>query len=276
MRDFSPEEKLLRLIKGKRKSPFGPEELVMPKEEIEPEKKIKPETEEKKDISKKDEKAAPAEARKESKEAEKPLDKKAPPERIRVKLPAGVRTGLPKGPNFSSLLIYAGITAVAIFLLVSVIGLFTSGLNKEKQELQGLKALIASISKTAEEEAIRPGEAPPARKEEPVPEKAKPESGPSFDEYQKLLLQKDIFAAPVKEREKTALPEGPTLRELVQGLSLVGVIPGDEPQAIIEDKKNQQTLFLKKGDQIDGIEIREIQSGRVILGYGQETVTLSL
>lgn len=270
MGDFSPEEKLLRLIKGKRTSPFGPEELIKPEEAK------KPEIEEKEDISKKDEKPAPVEARKEAKEAEKPLKKETPPEQVKVKPPAGIRLRLPKGLNLSSLLIYIGIIAAAIFLLVSVIGLFSSPFDKEKQELQSLQALIASISKTAEEDPIRPQAPEAAQKEKPVPAKAEPESGPSFDEYQKLLLEKNIFAAPVQERKKTALPEGPTLRELVKGLSLVGVIPGDEPQAIIEDKKNQQTLFLRKGDQVEGIEVREIQSGRVILGYGEQTVTLSL
>jgi len=70
--------------------------------------------------------------------------------------------------------------------------------------------------------------------------------------------------------------EGPSLRDLIKDLSLVGIIPGDRPQVIIEDKRNGQTLFLQVGEMIDMIKIKEIQSGRVVLEIGDETITLSL
>ena len=64
--------------------------------------------------------------------------------------------------------------------------------------------------------------------------------------------------------------------DMVSEFRLVGIIPGDEPQAIIEDKKSGQTLFLKKGERLAEVVIKEISEGRVVLGYNEETITLSL
>ena len=56
----------------------------------------------------------------------------------------------------------------------------------------------------------------------------------------------------------------------------MGIVPGDEPQAIIEDKKSGQTFFLKEGEKILNMEIEKISTGKVLLNYDGETITLSL
>lgn len=257
--DLSPEEKLLNLIKGKRKSPFGPEEMISP----EPEKE--------KDVTKTD---TPGKGEKGVRK--EPSSEERPPKQIKAKPIERIKARFPKKQQLSFFVICLGVMAGAIFLSWLAVSVFTSPLHKEKQELQNLEALIASISKATEEEVLKPEgtEGPP--KEKLSPESAEPEPGPSFQAYQKLLTEKNIFTAPAGETKKSSVSEGPTLRELVKDLRLVGIVPGDEPQAIIEDKKNGQTLFLKKGEQIEGIEIRQIQDGRVVLGFGEETITLSL
>ena len=53
-------------------------------------------------------------------------------------------------------------------------------------------------------------------------------------------------------------------------------MPGEDPQAIIEDKRTGETLFLKRGEMINDIKIEVIGTGRVTLGYNEDTTTLSL
>lgn len=257
--DISPEERLLHLIKGKRKGLFGSGGITGP------------EAEKGKEVT---EKVAPD--KEEKKAGERPSSEEKPPKRIEPKPSKRFKTGFPKKQTVSFFVIFLVLAAGAIFLLWLVISLFSSPFHKEKQELQSLEALIASISKTTEEKTPGPERTEGPSQEKLSPESNEPEPGPSFTEYQKLLTEKNIFTPPVKEGEKPLVPEGPPLRELVKDLRLVGIIPGAEPQAIIEDKKNGQTLFVKKGEQIEGIEIKQIQEGRVVLGLGEETIILSL
>lgn len=272
-KDFSPEERLLHLIKGKRKGPLDSEEAERPgteeKKEISKEdEKIILSAEEKKTVSREDERVAPSEIKKQTEKEKRPPHEGKPPERVKTKLSKRPKVTF----NVRYLYILSG---VALLSLIAPF-IFSILSNKEKQELEGLERLVATVSEEARVEN------PPAKKvETPQEEKMPPESPEqkpevSFEEYQKLLLKKSIFAPPATDRKKSPVSEGPTLRELVKDLRLVGIMPGDEPQVIIEDKKSGQTLFLKKGEQIEGIEIKEIQSGRVILGYEEETITLSL
>lgn len=257
--DISPEERLLHLIKGKRKSLFGAGEITAP------------EAKKGKGIT---EKVAPD--KEEKKAGGRPSSEEKPPKRIEPKPSKRFRVRFPKKQTVSFFVIFLVLAAGAIFLSWLAISVFSSSFHREKQKLQSLEALIASISKATEEKTLKPEGTEGPSQEKLSSESAEPEPGPSFAEYQKLLTEKSIFTSPVKEREKSLVPEGPTLRELAKDLRLVGIIPGAEPQAIIEDKKNGQTLFLKKGEQIEGVEIKQIQEGRIVLGFGEETIILSL
>ncbi len=59
-------------------------------------------------------------------------------------------------------------------------------------------------------------------------------------------------------------------------IGLVGIIPGNDPQAIIEDKKSQQTYYLKKGQAVNGITVEDIDGGRVSLDCRGKKMTLLL
>lgn len=59
-------------------------------------------------------------------------------------------------------------------------------------------------------------------------------------------------------------------------VGLVGILPGAAPQAIIEDKKSQQTYYLKKGQTVNGITAEEISEGTVKLDYRGKKMTLLL
>ncbi len=67
-----------------------------------------------------------------------------------------------------------------------------------------------------------------------------------------------------------------TLNKLMANLSLMGIIGGKEPQAIIWDRKSKRTYYLKEGQYLDEIMIQEIKKGKVILKYKDETTELVL
>ncbi len=58
------------------------------------------------------------------------------------------------------------------------------------------------------------------------------------------------------------------LQEKVKTLKLVGISWGKDPVAMIEDKTNQQTSFLKVGDSINGVKVKAILIDRAILSHG--------
>ncbi|MBI1870423.1 MAG: hypothetical protein HYS07_04430 [Chlamydiae bacterium] len=99
----------------------------------------------------------------------------------------------------------------------------------------------------------------------------------SFDTYSKILEKRDIF--------KTIGPPPPVmtptersvgLSELVKNLSLSGIIPGDQPEGIVEDKSNGQVYYVKSGDRIGQLEVVEVTEGSLLLRYRDEEGQLTL
>ncbi|NQT89788.1 MAG: hypothetical protein HQ558_00850 [Candidatus Omnitrophica bacterium] len=249
--DFSPEERLLRLIKGKRQPDPAPKEAPahepVVKVSIEPE--IKPVLQEAK--------TEPAQGT------------TAQPEKRSAKGDKGAASRRPAFSfNMTSLYIIVGVVFL-MFLGFLVFGIFASN---DRQDFENLEKMVTAISQKVAAESPQAGLA--SGKEESPPAATGPKQ--SFNEYQKLLNEKNIFVAPVKRKKQAPAPEGPSLRELAKDMKLVGVMPGDDPQAIIEDKKNGQTIFLRKGDDLEGIKIKDILNDRVVLSRGEETATLSL
>jgi hypothetical protein len=103
------------------------------------------------------------------------------------------------------------------------------------------------------------------------------------------LLQEgfaDIFLPKPMNRKifKTVLPIAPKnihvalegRLNVVQDLVLVGLINDNGKKAILEDKKTQKTLFLKKDDIIEGLSLIEIRDSEVVLSDGKEQFNLTL
>lgn len=63
---------------------------------------------------------------------------------------------------------------------------------------------------------------------------------------------------------------------LSERFNLVGIIAGDNPQAVIEDKKAGKTYYLYKGASFNGTIVEDIENGRVILDCKGERVSLVL
>ena len=107
-----------------------------------------------------------------------------------------------------------------------------------------------------------------------IPEelKAKP-----FSYYAGLIAKKDLFKMTLevkKETPKALMQAGPL--ELLNNYSLSGVVSGESPQAIIEDKKSRKAYFLNKGQYLGEFRIEDIMEGKVILDFNGQKFELSL
>lgn len=95
--------------------------------------------------------------------------------------------------------------------------------------------------------------------------------------YIEEISKRDLFKAGLQKAEsKHAVPASLTFKELIKDFSLLGIVSGDKPQVIIEDKKLNKTYFLYKGDFLGEIKIEEIHPERVILEFRGERVSLFL
>ena len=110
----------------------------------------------------------------------------------------------------------------------------------------------------------------------PLREKETPMETKGYSYYLNRITGKRLFGSgsyvqtePREGMETTGEASGSTL-------GLVGVIPGNNPQAIIEDKKNQKTYYLIKGQSVDEIVVEDIGENKVMLEYKGKRMTLFL
>lgn len=108
-------------------------------------------------------------------------------------------------------------------------------------------------------------------------ENAMPIETKSYSYYSNKIAGKNIFGGGSYIQTESQMSETEPSTELSGGgLGLVGIIPGDNPQAIVEDKKSQKTYYLAKGQSINGITAEEINEDKVVLEYRGKRVTLFL
>jgi len=55
--------------------------------------------------------------------------------------------------------------------------------------------------------------------------------------------------------------------EQIKEINLVGIVSGDNPQAVVEDKKTQKTYYVSKNQFIGQFQVEDIQEGKIILSY---------
>lgn len=94
----------------------------------------------------------------------------------------------------------------------------------------------------------------------------------NYTYHSNKIAGKNIFSgSPYSQTEgaESEVESGPTL-------GLVGIVPGDNPQAIIEDTKNQRTYYLIKGQSVNEITIEDISEDKVTLDYKGKKMTLFL
>lgn len=105
-------------------------------------------------------------------------------------------------------------------------------------------------------------------------EKLKP-----VDQYLNTIRQRDPFTGTSSVQEEVV--EGPreptpqeTLQSMAQGLTVVGINRGAVPDAIIEDTAAKRTFFVKAGDKIKELTVKEIRHDTVVLTYQGEELEI--
>jgi hypothetical protein len=84
-----------------------------------------------------------------------------------------------------------------------------------------------------------------------------------YSYYSSQVEKRSIFSP--QEGETSAAAAGPTAEEISSNLSLIGIIAGDKPQAIIEDKKAGKSYFVYKAGTVGGARIIDILEDRVVM-----------
>lgn len=95
-----------------------------------------------------------------------------------------------------------------------------------------------------------------------------------FLHYLEMVQRRNIFSPITLKREKKPEIKQEQLQDMVSDYGLVGISFDDEPMAMIEDKTDNRTYFLHKGDSIGKFEIEDIQENKVILGFDGKKIEL--
>lgn len=113
-----------------------------------------------------------------------------------------------------------------------------------------------------------------AQKESGAPESIKSEQKP-YEFYLEGIKDKQIFATPAALQAANRPQSGVNV-DLGKDISLVGIIAGDNPQAVVEDKKTQKSYYLGIGQFIGEYQVVDIQEGKVIVNYRGQNFELYL
>ena len=98
-----------------------------------------------------------------------------------------------------------------------------------------------------------------------------------YEYYGSVIEKRDLFQAGLPTRGgPVANTSASTAEARFKDLTLVGIISGKNPQAIIEDKKDQKTYFLKTGESLGELRIEQILDEKVTLSYEGEQFDLML
>lgn len=94
----------------------------------------------------------------------------------------------------------------------------------------------------------------------------------TVDAYLKDIGNRQIFnnIAPEEPLKQANIIQA----DVVKDINLLGIISGDNPQAILEDKNTQKTYYLNKGQSISDFVVEDIKEGRVILNYKGQKLEL--
>ena len=91
----------------------------------------------------------------------------------------------------------------------------------------------------------------------------RPKIDVTINEAMAQVNRRNIFTfLPTKEEAASAVNVGPTL----SNFKLVGILWSDNPQAMIENSKEQKTYFVSKGDKIGDLDVKNILKDKVMLG----------
>lgn len=96
-----------------------------------------------------------------------------------------------------------------------------------------------------------------------------------LESYLSDVQNRQIFTV-LSVSQETEQPAIVMNMDLVKDLSLVGIISGEPPQAIIEDKKAQKTYTLTAGQSFGEFRLESIEEGKVLATYQGQKFELYL
>lgn len=86
-----------------------------------------------------------------------------------------------------------------------------------------------------------------------------------FEFYQQGTSNRQIFTSSGAQENVNAASAVNT--DIAKDINLVGILAGENPQAIIEDKKTLKTYYVTKGQFIGEMQVEDIQEGKIIINY---------
>jgi type II secretory pathway component PulC len=92
----------------------------------------------------------------------------------------------------------------------------------------------------------------------------KPEIKP-FESYLEGVKDRQIFNSVSSPEPEVQQDNVIASADLIRQLNLIGIIAGDSPQAVIEDKTTQKTYYLNRGQSFGEFQVEQITDGKVIL-----------
>ncbi|MDD5584488.1 MAG: type II secretion system protein N [Candidatus Omnitrophica bacterium] len=95
-----------------------------------------------------------------------------------------------------------------------------------------------------------------------------------YEFYAQAIMNRPLFGAETGNAPESAASIAET--DLLKDITLVGIISGENPQAIIEDTKNQKTYYLNKGQSIGQVQVEDITQGKIIVKYNGQKYELYL
>lgn len=102
----------------------------------------------------------------------------------------------------------------------------------------------------------------------------------AFSSYETIIAKRQLFVLTsgntLTSENIAAVKAVSTWAQVVKNFSLVGILPGDNPQAIIEDKSKGKTYYVGKTQDFEGVTVKDIKDKVVVLEYNGENHTLNL
>ncbi len=92
----------------------------------------------------------------------------------------------------------------------------------------------------------------------------------SFHVYEAVFDKRDLFQLPYAQRKVSALRVGSeksvqkSIEGSFEGFKVVGIIVDKNPQVVVENIKSKETVFLSRGDQLQGAVLEEVLGGKAI------------
>jgi len=97
-----------------------------------------------------------------------------------------------------------------------------------------------------------------------------------YSYYANEINRRDLFQSSIYSASPSASNASNLGSDITKELSLLGIVHGDKPQAIIEDQKTKKSYFLNIGDSINGLIVESIGEGKVTLDFNGQKIDLFL